>query len=131
MKKIMLWVMAIAITISAAGCTKGYETQKTSGDMTITLAAGAYPLVKGDNNLTIKAVDASGKPLSNAKVDVRYYMPPMPGMAPMEYTTQAAPKGDAFSFNANISMEGGWRVDVSVARPDKPAQTVTFNLDAR
>jgi hypothetical protein len=132
MKKILLFLMIAAIaTMTGMGCTKGYETQKTSGDTTIALTASAYPLVKGDNNLMIKIIDASGKPVANARVDVRYYMPPMPGMAPMEYKAEAASKGDAYTFNANIAMEGGWRVDVSVRRPDKPAVTATFNVDAR
>jgi len=58
-------------------------------------------------------------------------MPPMPGMAPMEFNTQAVSKGDAYSFTANIAMEGGWKAEVSVNRPGRPASLATFNLDAR
>lgn len=131
MKKIATAVLMIAALTTAVGCTKGYESRKTSGDLTIALTAAAYPLVKGDNNMAIKVTDASGKPVTSAKVDVRYYMPPMPGMAPMDYTTQASLKGDSHAFIANIAMEGGWRIDATVTRPDKPAATVTFNVDAR
>jgi hypothetical protein len=113
------------------GCTKGYETHKTAGDVTVTLSAGSYPLVKGDNTLSVKLADSSGKPVTDAKVDVRYYMPPMPGMAPMEYTTQAMPSGNTYAFKANIPMEGGWRVDVTTNRGGTALPTVTFNVDAR
>jgi hypothetical protein len=52
-------------------------------------------------------------------------------MAPMEFTTQAALKGDQYAFSANVPMEGGWKIEISVARPGKPAATATFNIDAR
>jgi DUF1365 family protein len=55
----------------------------------------------------------------------------MPGMTPMEFTSPAAPKGDKYSFTANIPMEGGWKVDVTATRQDKPEVTATFNVDAR
>ncbi len=113
------------------GCTKGYESQKTVDDMTVKLTVGRYPLVKGDNTLAVKVTDAAGKSVSDAKVDVRYYMPPMPGMAPMDFSGQAVLRGDAYAVSANIPMEGGWKVEVSVARPGRPAAMATFNLDAR
>lgn len=132
MKKIaVLFIIAALAAFVASGCTKGYEVQKTAGDLTVKLKAGSYPLILGDNALTVKIADATGKSVTDAKVGVRYYMPPMPGMAPMEYTLEATPKGDSYSFVANIAMEGGWRVDVNVTRGDKPASTVTFNVDAR
>jgi hypothetical protein len=132
MKKIMtLFFAAVLITFAAGGCKKGYQAQKTSGDLNITLSAGSYPLIIGDNPMTIRITDASGKAVTDAKVGVRYYMPPMPGMAPMEYTVEGTPKGGDYGFNANIAMEGGWRVDVNVMRGDKPSPPITFNVDAR
>ncbi len=124
-------VIAVMAAAVISGCTKGYETRKSAGDLSVTLNASSYPLVKGDNTLTVKLTDAAGKPLTDAKVNVRYYMPPMPGMAPMEYQAQAMPSGDAYKFTANIPMEGGWRVDVTAARGDSQFPTATFNVDAR
>jgi hypothetical protein len=132
MKKVLsLAVIAALAALVVAGCTKGYETRKTAGDLTISLSARSYPLVKGDNTLAVKLADSSGKAVTDAKVDVRYYMPPMPGMAPMEYTTQATPAGDAYNFTVNIPMEGGWRVDVTANRGGSVLPAVTFNIDAR
>ncbi len=124
-------VIAVLTVIVVFGCTKGYETRKTAGDLTITLSASSYPLVKGDNTFAVKLTDSAGKPVTDARVDVRYYMPPMPGMAPMEYQAQAAPSGGAYKFTANIPMEGGWRVDVTAMRGGAQMQTTTFNVDAR
>ncbi len=120
--------------ISAAlvfGCSKGYESQKSAGDLTVALKADRYPLVKADNALSVKVTDAAGKTVTDAKVDVRYYMPPMPGMAPMEFSAPATLKGSAYSSTANMPMEGGWKVEVTVARPGRPAVMATFNLDVR
>ena len=122
---------ALTILLLATGCTRGYESQKSADDLKITLSVGRYPLTKGENALAVKVNDGAEKPVTDATVTVHYFMPLMPGMAPMDYTTQAVAKGDAYSFSANIPMEGGWKATVSVARPGKPAASATFNIDAR
>ncbi len=128
------YLVLFAVVVSTAvifGCSKGYESQKAVGDVSITLRADPYPLTKGDNTLSLNVVDTAGKAVSDAMVQVRYYMPPMPGMAPMEFNTQAVPKGSGYSFTTNVPMEGGWKAEVTVTRPSKPVVTSTFNLDAR
>jgi len=124
-------VMFVMAFVLIAGTSWGYETQKTGGDLTITLSAGSYPLVSGDNTLSVKIADSAKKPVTDAKVAVRFYMPPMPGMAPMSSTVQAVLKGDAYPFTANVSMSGTWKAEVSVTRPGKSPVSATFNLDAR
>ena len=132
MKKIYV---GIAVTLIASailfGCAKGYETQKSTGDLKITLSVERYPLIKGDNAMSVQVTDAAGKAVTDAVVTARYFMPLMPGMAPMDYNTQAVLKGDRYAFTANVPMEGGWKTEVSVTRPGKPAVSATFNVDAR
>ncbi len=124
-------IAALAGVAMLFGCTRGYESQKSADDMKVILSVDRYPLVKGDNALTVKVYDASGKAVTDGTMNVRYFMPPMPGMAPMDYNTQATLKGDAYMFSANIPMEGGWKTEISVSRPGKPAATAIFNIDAR
>ncbi len=126
-----VFIVMITSAVLLFGCAKGYETQKSAGDLKITLSVERYPLIKGDNALTLMVADSAGKAVTDAIVNVRYYMPPMPGMAPMDYNTQAVLKGDRYAFSANIPMEGGWKTEVSVARPGKPAASALFNVDAR
>ena len=132
MKK-RLFMMAVCLVSVGMlfGCSKGYESQKTADDLKITLSVDRYPLVKGDNSLSLKVADSAGKAVTDAAVNVRYFMPPMAGMAPMEFNTQAVLKGDRYSFSANVPMEGGWKAEVSVVRSGRPAAAATFNLDAR
>jgi hypothetical protein len=132
MKKAYLVIMAVVLAASVlAGCSKGYESQKSVGELGITLKVDRYPLVKGDNTISVQIADQSGKSVTDATVNVRYYMPPMSGMAPMEFNTQAASRGGGYSFAANIPMEGGWKVDVTVTQPGKTPVNATFNVDAR
>jgi len=132
MKRFFLATVAVIMTFMlATGTSWGYEAKKTTGDTTITLSAGSYPLVKGDNELSVKVTDESGKAVKDAKVTVRFFMPPMPGMAPMSSTTEAMLKGDVYRFTANPSMEGTWKAEIAVTRPGKSPVTATFNLDAR
>lgn len=130
-KAFTVFSLAVLCLMMVFSCAKGYESQKSAGDLKVTLSVERYPLVKGDNSLTVKVADAAGKAITDAAVVVRYFMPPMPGMAPMEYKTQAVMKGDGYSFSANIPMEGGWKTEVSVTRAGSPAVTATFNIDAR
>jgi hypothetical protein len=130
-KKLFAMVVGLVTMGILFGCSKGYETQKTADDLKITLSVDRYPLVKGDNALSLRVADAAGKAVTDAAVNVRYFMPLMPGMAPMDFNTQAVIKGDRYVFSANVPMEGGWKAEVSVVRQGKPASTATFNLDAR
>jgi len=124
-KKLPALAVAAAVAVMLFGCSKGYESQKTVDDLTIALYAG-----EGRQRPEYKMEDSAGKTVTDAAVNVRYYMPPMPGMAPMDFSTQAVLKGGGFFFSVNVPMEGGWKAEVSVMRPGKPVMA-TFNLDAR
>jgi hypothetical protein len=124
--------MMLAFTLVAGvALAKGYETQKKAGSYQVTLKADKYPLIKGDNTISIAVTDASKKAVKNSKVNIRYYMPPMPGMAPMNYDVTPVLKGDAYTFTANIPMEGGWKVEVTLTPASGSESSATFNLDAR
>lgn len=132
MRKIYLAILVAVFTAAfATGCSKGYESQKTVDDLKVTLGAARYPLVKGENALHVKLADAAGKAVPGAQVSLRFSMPPMPGMAPMEVTTQGAFTEHVYTFSVNLPAEGGWKAEVTITRPGKPAATATFNLDVR
>ena len=100
MKRVsFLIVIAAALTVVLLGCSKGHESTKSAGDLTITLSVARYPLVKSDNTLTVKVTDAAGAAVTDGAVNVRYYMPPMPGMFD---ALNPAPRWRAMS-----ALEGG------------------------
>jgi len=132
MKRFSLATVAvIMVLVLSVGMSWAYEAQKTTGGLTITISAGSYPLVKGDNDVSVKITDAAGKAVTDAKVTARFFMPPMPGMAPMSSKPELVLKGDVFRFKADVSMEGTWKTEITVVRPGKSPATATFNLDAR
>ncbi len=131
MRRIVIVLSVVLSLALVAGWSKGYVSEKSSAGMTMTLKAERYPLVKGDNTVSIKVVDQSGKPVTDAKTDVRFFMPPMPGMAPMDSTTQAMLHGDTYMATVNAPMEGGWKAEVTVTQPGQQPATATYNLDAR
>ena len=89
-----------------------------------------YPLVIGDNHIDIKITDRSGKPVTDAKVLVNYYMPPMPRMVPMNYKTKANSESEKYEAKMNIIMAGPWYIRIIIRHAGKIA-TTRFNVDAQ
>jgi hypothetical protein len=132
MKRFSLATVAVITTlVLAVGTSWGYESQKTTGGLTITLSVGSYPLVGGDNDVSVKITDAGGKAVTDAKVTVHFFMPAMPGMAPMSSRPKVVLSGDVYKFKADVGMEGTWKTEVRVVRKGQSAVTATFNLDSR
>jgi nitrogen fixation protein FixH len=123
----VLVVTVAVLAMAVPSWARGYENKKSAGKFDVTLKVDRYPLVKGNNAVKVQVTDRTGKPAANAKVSVRYYMPAMPGMAPMSYSVTPSPKGDEHEFAADVPMEGGWKFEVTVNEDD----SATFNLDAR
>ncbi|OPY70856.1 MAG: hypothetical protein A4E57_00171 [Syntrophorhabdaceae bacterium PtaU1.Bin034] len=70
------------------------------------------PPVLGRNDVKVEIKDASGRPVSNAVVSINYFMPPMPGMPPMNYTVPAPLKGSEYTATMDLIMRGPWNIIV-------------------
>jgi hypothetical protein len=86
--------------------------------------------VVGDNMMELVIKDAEGKAVTDAKVTVTYTMPPMSGMAPMNYKADSALKGEKYQSTLKFSMSGSWNVEVKVSRAGKTTP-VKFNVDVK
>ena len=129
MKKILFLSIALLL-IAGAAHAKGYELQKKAGDYTFDLQMDKNPPVMGNNVMEIVIKDAAGKAVTDAAVSVSYSMPPMQGMAPMNYKANAEPQGEAYRSTLNFSMSGSWNVEVRAVRAGK-ATPVKFNVDVK
>ena len=105
---ILSLVMCLAAGMAVA---KSYELQKKSGDYTLDIRIDKNPPVVGDNLMELIIKDAEGKAVTDAKVAVTYTMPPMSGMAPMNYKADAALKGEKYQTTLKFSMSGSWNVE--------------------
>ncbi|MCG3117840.1 MAG: efflux RND transporter periplasmic adaptor subunit [Candidatus Manganitrophus sp. SA1] len=105
---------------------KGPQTRK-AGDLTLTLSTEPAPPRDGENLLRLKVIDASGKPVENAKVIFSYTMP-MPGMKAVK--APAAFKNGQYEGKAKFGMAGTWEVTAIVTPPGKPEVQEKFTLEA-
>ena len=116
--------------ISGLAFARGYEVKKKAGEFEAEVRIDRSPPVVGDNQIEIEVKDGSGKTITDAKVLVNYYMPPMPRMAPMNYTTDAKLKGEKYRAKMNFIMSGPWIIAIKMNVGGKMS-TAKFNVNAQ
>ena len=129
MKKIMFAVMMVMLLTSAA-YAKGFEASKQAGPFKVDIALDKNPPAIGENNIIIAVWDAAGKSVKDAKVNIEYIMPAMPGMPAMNYKAALAGKDGKYSGKLNFSMPGAWSVEVKVEAAGKKGKA-KLNIDVR
>ena len=129
MKKAAAVALVILLAAGVAHA-KGYEVQKKAGELDVLVSIDRNPPISGDNPVSIVVKDASGKVVKDAQVKVEYSMPPMMGMAPMNYKTDTVLQGDEYKATLGLSMSGSWNIAVKIVRAGKTA-TLKFTVDAK
>jgi hypothetical protein len=129
MTKLFLFVFT-AFLIPCMVFARGYDLKKMAGEYEAQVRIDRSPPVVGDNHIEIEVKDAQGKAVTDAKVLVNYYMPPMPRMAPMNYTTDAKLKGEKYRAKMNFIMSGPWIISIKMNVGGKMS-TAKFNVDAQ
>ena len=125
----LISTLILFLTVALAGA-RGIEVKKRVGQLEAEMRIDRSPPVLGDNHIEIGLKDSVGKTVTDAKVLVNYYMPPMPRMAPMNYTTDAQLKGEKYRAKMNFIMSGPWIIAVKVTVGGKTS-TAKFNIDAQ
>jgi hypothetical protein len=126
----ILIVFLIISFITGTAVAGSFEASKRAGAYLVGIQIDRNPPIIGDNHIEIEIRDASGAIVSNAKVMVNYYMPPMPRMAPMNYRTDATFRGGKYRTTMSLIMEGPWVIAVKVTLAGKTT-TAKFNIDVR
>ena len=129
MKKALI-VFIVSFVAVGMAYAKSYELQKKSGDYTLDIRINKNPPVVGDNLMELTIKDTEGKTVTDAKVAVTYTMPPMSGMAPMNYKIDALPKEGSYQATLQFSMSGSWNVEVKITRAGKTTP-LKFNVDVK
>lgn len=124
------WICYLLCALLSTGIAYAYEAKKKAGEYEVGIKIDKNPPVVGENNIRIEIRDSAGRPVTDSKVLVNYYMPPMPRMAPMNYRTDAKPKGDHYRATMRLIMAGPWYIVVIITREGKTS-TAKFNIDAR
>jgi hypothetical protein len=126
----LLIVMVVLLLIAGVAYAKDYELNKKAGGYNVLIRIDKNPPVAGKNNVEIAITDGSGKAVTDAKVVLGYSMPPMAGMAPMNYKTDAELKGNSYRAKVDYSMAGSWNNEIRITRAGKTA-SVKFTIDAK
>jgi len=120
----------ILLLIAGTAYSRSYEIKKNFGEYEAEVRIDRSPPAVGDNHIEIEVKDGRGKPVTDAKVLVNYYMPPMPRMAPMNYITDAKLKGEKYKAKMNFIMSGPWIIAIKINHGGK-ISTAKFNVDAQ
>ena len=130
MKKWGIFILCLLMAVPAA-YSKDLELKGKAGEFEVHARMDRNPPILGQNHVEIEIRDdtTAGR-VTDATVMVNYYMPPMPRMAPMNYTTKAELKGEKYRVTMDLIMAGPWIIRVLITRDGKKA-TAKFNIDAQ
>ena len=129
-KSILILIFFLFAIDSSSAHGRGLEFQKKVDNYDVLIRLDKHPPVLGDNPLEVEIKDPGGRPVTDAKVLVNYYMPPMPRMTPMNYKTDASFSKGKYKMTMNIIMSGPWIIRVLISRGGKTS-IVKINVDAQ
>jgi len=112
-----------------AGTEMSAAVQQISAELT----TNPSPPHKGKNGVQVKLTAADGKPITGAKITVRFHMPGMPemGMAEMNATAQLSNQGNgAYTGELELGSGGTWQVAISAEQGGQLVLTKRLNLTA-
>jgi hypothetical protein len=132
-KNSVIALIIIVLTIALSSVTaypREYKARKKVGNYVVEMKINRNPPIVDKNILTLDITDSNNKNITDAKVLVNYYMPPMPGMPPMNYKTYAKLSGQKYEAAMDLIMSGPWNIVVKITRP-KEDFSVRFAIDVR
>ncbi len=129
MKTCVTTILLLLLTVATAHAV-GIKVNRNADPYVVGVEINRNPLVVGDNPIAIEIRDGAGKIITDAKVLVNYYMPPMPRMAPMNYSTAADLRGKIYKATMDCIMAGPWYVRIIINRGGSTV-TTKFNVDAQ
>ncbi|MEC4685568.1 MAG: FixH family protein [Nitrospirota bacterium] len=127
MKKI-LFVLLGLFFMSGVVYATGSDMVKKAGDVTVKVSVGKDAPVVGENSISVELLNAEKGSITDAEVELAYFMPAMPAM---KYETSAIQKGNTYTAVLGLAMAGQWNVDVRFKRPGRKFEKITFSINAK
>lgn len=126
-RAIIIIALIAALALVALGVIISYKfiggkgvqlNAPTQGGLSISLSTSNLKV--GENQMKVKVLDASGKSVADAHVEVMAFMPAMPSMGMPEMRSQAEGQlqGDEYVATVNTPMAGDWEITVNVSTPE-------------
>jgi len=112
MKKLLIMIAMLFLSttlVQAAAFDKDLKFRTTKIHL-----SSDKPIGTGYNTFILE-LKQSGKVPQGAKVDVKAFMPAMPGMPAMESKAQGKSLGDGkYEVKLNIAMSGTWQIHIFI-----------------
>jgi hypothetical protein len=105
-----IFVISLLGTRALSVYARELTVKKMVNGYSIEAALSQNPPILGKNDLYVTIVDHTGKNVASAVVVVNYFMPPMPGMPPMNYTTKANVRSSGYQATVDLIMKGPWNI---------------------
>lgn len=128
MKKWVTIVLSAVLMMSGSVYATEFSSVNETGDVTVLATADSDPLKVGDNTVTLEISGKNGEQVTDAEVDIYYFMPSMPAM---NYVSRAELKGTKYAAVIKPTMPGAWKADIKVINGAGEAQKITISFDAK
>ena len=125
-----LIIVVALLLVAGPAYPREYKIRKKTENYVLEMKINRNPPIVDRNLLTLEIKDSNNKNITDAKVLVNYYMPPMPGMPPMNYKTLAKLSGQKYEVIMDLIMSGPWNIVIKIMLP-KEAFSVRFTIDVR
>ena len=127
MKRLFTIIAAVWLSITILQAAPFHKTAKYR---TLKVEMNAdKPLSAGENLLKL-TVTREGKPLVDADVALKIFMPAMPGMPYMETKTRAKALGNGlYEARFNVAMGGTWQVHIFITTKEGKKYRVKTSLN--
>lgn len=122
--------LVMVILGQGASDARDYQVRRRAGGYTVEAFINRNPPIIGKNVTRVRIKDAHGNYVRGAVVTINYFMPPMPGMPPMNYTMPAHMTGDEYTATMDLIMTGPWNI-VIIVHNRADLWRVVFPIDVR
>lgn len=129
-KKILTVTFLFLVLLAHIADARELKVKRIVKKYQIEATIDRFPLVLGDNHIKIEIKDESGRRITDAKVLVNYYMPPMPRMVPMNYKTKASIENEIYKAKMDIIMAGPWYIKI-IFKHKGEITSLKLNVDAQ
>lgn len=115
--KRLLTLIAIVMLTAGICRAEGFEITGKTETYTAKVTFLEGQPVKGSNRVRIDIIDASSRYVKDARVEIEYFMPSLPGKsAMMDYRTKTKRVGAWYEATLKLDMTGEWKMTLSVTR---------------
>lgn len=126
----LLALLPLILIFAAHAHAKDFTVRRNMDGYAVEVAINRNPPILGNNDLRVEIRDSVGKHVTDALVTVNYFMPPMPGMPPMNYTVKAPPRGSGYGITMDLIMKGPWNIVIKAGVKGKQIR-LTVLIDVR